>query len=122
MLAEELYRFRGELARQNVIFCYSGFLTEETWFGIGSAIRKEFELESADKRRAKDVFSIFIEQIQNVIRYSAEMGGEILYAAAQNKVNEEAQAFVRDWLFVHIQQEGFRYRDCMAKLSLDYPV
>ncbi len=75
MLARDMYEFRDALAAQGVIFCYSGYLTEDTLFGIGSALRKKLELENTDKRRAKDVFAIFIEQIQNVIRYSAEIVG-----------------------------------------------
>lgn len=72
MLANEMYQFRDDLASRGIIFCYSGYMTEETLTGIGSAIRKKLELENAERKRAKSVFAIFVEQIQNVIRYSAE--------------------------------------------------
>ncbi len=72
MLAEEMYEFRGQLKERGIIFCYSGYMTEDVLAGIGSAIRRKLEIEEADRRTAKILFSVFVEQVQNVIRYSAE--------------------------------------------------
>ncbi|WP_135078993.1 SiaB family protein kinase [Terasakiella sp. SH-1] len=72
MLAEEMYKFRDVLADKGIIFCYSGYMTEDVLSGIGQAIRMKMELEDADKKIARSVFSLFVEQVQNVIRYSAE--------------------------------------------------
>ncbi len=72
MLAKEMYEFRGYLQKRGVIFCYSGYMTEEVLTGIGTAIKKKLELENTEKNISKGLFSIFVEQVQNVIRYSAE--------------------------------------------------
>ena len=72
MLAQEMYKFRGYLQEQGIIFCYSGYMTEEVLTGVGNAIKKKLELEQTDRMVAKGLFSIFVEQVQNVIRYSAE--------------------------------------------------
>lgn len=72
MLANEMYEFRNLLTEKGIIFCYSGYMTEEILSGIGQAIRMKLELEEADKTIARSVFSLFVEQVQNVIRYSAE--------------------------------------------------
>ncbi|MCP4383797.1 MAG: hypothetical protein GY798_20720 [Hyphomicrobiales bacterium] len=40
--------------------------------GIGNAIRQTLESEQTDRRAVRGLFSIFVEQVQNVIRYSAE--------------------------------------------------
>ena len=72
MLAAEMYKFRNVLAQEGILFCYSGYMTEEVLSGIGQAIRMKLELEEADKKIARSVFSLFVEQVQNVIRYSAE--------------------------------------------------
>ena len=72
MLAKDMYDFRGYLQERGIIFCYSGYMTEEVLTGIGNAIRKKLELEDADRRTTKGLFSVFVEQVQNVIRYSAE--------------------------------------------------
>ena len=72
MLAKETYDFRGRLDTSGVIFCYSGYITEDILTGIGNAMKKKLEHEDADKKTSKSLFSIFVEQVQNVIRYSAE--------------------------------------------------
>ncbi|MBT3766359.1 MAG: hypothetical protein HOB79_17190 [Rhodospirillaceae bacterium] len=72
MLAKDTYDFRGYLQEKGIIFCYSGYITEDVLSGIGNAIKKKLEHEAADKRTSKGLFSIFVEQVQNVIRYSAE--------------------------------------------------
>ena len=72
MLAREMYDFRNTLREKGILFCYSGYMTEEVLSGIGNALRRKLELEKTDRKTAKSVFSIFVEQVQNVIRYSAE--------------------------------------------------
>jgi len=72
MLASEMFEFRNLLAGKGILFCYSGYMTEDVLSGIGQAIRMKLELEEADKAVARGVFSLFVEQVQNVIRYSAE--------------------------------------------------
>ena len=72
MLAKQTYEFRGYLQEHGIIFCYSGYMTEGVLTGIGNAIKKKMEIEDTDKRTSKGLFSIFVEQVQNVIRYSAE--------------------------------------------------
>ncbi|SCA55557.1 conserved hypothetical protein [Candidatus Terasakiella magnetica] len=72
MLAQDMYEFRNILAEKGILFCYSGYMTEDILSGIGQAIRMKLELEDADKTIARSVFSLFVEQVQNVIRYSAE--------------------------------------------------
>ncbi len=72
MLAQRMYDFRQTLADDGIVFCYSGYITEEVLSGIGSAIKNKLTVETTDKRTARGVFSLFVEQVQNVIRYSAE--------------------------------------------------
>lgn len=67
-----MYKFRGELQEQGIIFCYSGYMTEEVLTGIGDAIKKKLRLENTEKAVSRTIFSVFVEQVQNVIRYSAE--------------------------------------------------
>lgn len=72
MLADSMFELRGRLESDGIIFCYSGYVTEEILTGIGNSIRKKMELENTDKNTGRRLFSIFVEQMQNVIRYSAE--------------------------------------------------
>lgn len=72
MLAQELSDLRDTMQREQVMFCFSGYMTEDVLTGIGSALKKKMEIEDADRSTSKGLFSIFVELVQNVIRYSAE--------------------------------------------------
>ena len=72
MLAKEIYQLRNDLQAEGIIFCYCGYMTESVLTGIGNTIRRKLELEKAEPARAKGIFAVFVEQVQNVIRYSTE--------------------------------------------------
>jgi hypothetical protein len=72
MTAEEQYQFRTLLRSKGMLFCYSGYLTEDILTGIGDAIQRKMEMEQASRKTSKSLFSVFVEQVQNIIRYSAE--------------------------------------------------
>lgn len=72
MLAQDMFAFRNYLQETGIIFCYSGYMTEDILVGIGNAIKQKLTMDAEDTNTAKAVFSIFVEQVQNVIRYSAE--------------------------------------------------
>ncbi|MBF0460539.1 MAG: hypothetical protein HQL87_04005 [Magnetococcales bacterium] len=71
-LARNHYRIRELLHDQGVIFCYSGYMTEAILSGLGQAIKQKLAIEETDANTARGVFSVFVEQMQNIIRYSAE--------------------------------------------------
>lgn len=72
MLAQTHNQIRVLLQEQGIVFCYSGYMTEAILSGIGQAIKQKLEIEDTDTKTIRGVFSIFVEQMQNVIRYSAE--------------------------------------------------
>jgi len=76
MLAKSMYDFRNVLHKQGVIFCYSGYVTEPVVSGIGEALKRKLVLQDTDTRTMRNVFAIFVEQMQNIVRYSAEFEGE----------------------------------------------
>lgn len=57
------------------MFCFSGYMTETILTGIAAAVRQKLEVEDADRGTVRGLFSIFVELVQNVIRYSAEKDG-----------------------------------------------
>ena len=71
-IADEMYDFRSNLNEKGVVFNYSGFVTEDILLSIGRALRDKLTLEGAGRRTSQRLFSIFVEQMQNIIRYSAE--------------------------------------------------
>ena len=72
MLAKDMLPFRQNLNDQGIILCYNGYMTEDVLFGIGSTIKQKMAIGKADKKVARGLFSLFVEQMQNVIRYSVE--------------------------------------------------
>ena len=72
MLAKDMLPFRKSLSDQGILFCYNGYITEDVLFSIGTTIKQKMASEGTDKKVARGLFSLFVEQMQNVIRYSAE--------------------------------------------------
>ena len=64
--------FRESLYNEGVVFCYSGYMTEDVLLSIGSVIKQKLAADAVDKKTVRSVFSVFVEQVQNVIRYSIE--------------------------------------------------
>ncbi len=72
MLASEVYELRANLRKQGVVFAYSGYVTEGILSGVGDALKQKLVSEDADTKTLRSVFAVFVEQMQNIIRYSAE--------------------------------------------------
>ena len=72
MLASQLMDLRSALHTQGVIFAYSGYVTEPVLSGVGEALKQKLAIDDADTKTLRSVFAIFVEQMQNIIRYSAE--------------------------------------------------
>lgn len=73
MLAGQLMDLRSMLHRQGIVFAYSGYVTEPVLSGVGEALKQKLTIDDADTKTLRSVFAIFVEQMQNIIRYSAEM-------------------------------------------------
>ncbi len=75
MLAKNYYQFKQCFDQDGVIFSFSGFVSEGILFALGDALKKKLLLEDTNANTVKRVFSVFIEQVQNIIRYSIERAG-----------------------------------------------
>jgi len=68
----DLLNFHEVMKKDSVMFCYSGPISQATIEGIGKTLRMNMEIEEAGFNVSQSVFSIFVEQMQNVLNYSAE--------------------------------------------------
>ncbi|MBV8653900.1 MAG: SiaB family protein kinase [Alphaproteobacteria bacterium] len=84
MLANELFGFRSQLRRSGTMFAYCGYVTEPVLSGVGDALKQRLVIEDTDTKTVRSVFAVFVEQMQNIIRYSAEKGGQ------QSSASDEA--------------------------------
>lgn len=71
-MIENLYGLYRGLKQDGIIFCFSGPTSQSVVEGIGEALRHKMELEETSMTVSHRVFSIFVEQMQNVVNYSAE--------------------------------------------------
>lgn len=72
MLAQQYMEFHQAIRRNGVILSFSGYVSEKVMFSLGEVLRARMQQQDTDASVAKRVFSVFIEQTQNVIRYSAD--------------------------------------------------
>ena len=72
MLAERYRAFKSIMDQEGIIFSFSGYLSENVLYSLGEALRHKMALEETNVTTVKKVFSVFIEQAQNIIRYSAD--------------------------------------------------
>lgn len=66
---------RQHLQSRGIVFSYSGYLNENILTGIGNALQSKMAIEHTDQKVSRGIFSAFVEQVQNVIRYSEEKIG-----------------------------------------------
>lgn len=71
-LAAHYRAFKRVLDERGIIFSFSGYLSEGILYSLGDTLRQKMTLEDTDLTTIKKVFSVFVEQAQNIIRYSAE--------------------------------------------------
>jgi hypothetical protein len=51
---------------------YTGYVSEGVLYSLGEALKQKLSLDQTDKNVSKRLFSVFVEQVQNIIRYSAD--------------------------------------------------
>ncbi len=71
-MLDNLYQFKKELNQRGIFFCFSGPLSQELLVEIGDTLKNKMKQEDASSSTILKVFSMFVEQAQNIIYYSAE--------------------------------------------------
>ncbi|MCK5877720.1 MAG: SiaB family protein kinase [Candidatus Marithrix sp.] len=67
-----LHELKVMLNQQGLFFCFGGPISQELMVGIGDTLRNKMRFDDADSKTIINVFSMFVEQSQNIIHYSAE--------------------------------------------------
>ena len=86
MASIDLLELRNHLETHNALLSFSGLLSESIIKDLGDAIRNYLAAEeSPDRAQVSDVFSVFIEQTQNIRQYAGrvaeEADRELLFSA-----------------------------------------
>ncbi len=72
-MIDDLFDFKKCLNDENIILSFSGPFSQDLLTEIGGILRKKLKLDDANTSLSMKVFSVFIEQAQNIIHYSAEI-------------------------------------------------
>lgn len=72
MLATDFMAFHEASRRNGIILSFGGDLSENVLFSLGEVLKLRMQQGATDASVSKRVFSVFVEQAQNVIRYSAD--------------------------------------------------
>jgi len=72
MQLENLYYLQTELDTQGILFSFSGPLSQTLLLEMGDTLRNKMTLEKASPSMTLKVFSMLVEQTQNIIHYSAK--------------------------------------------------
>jgi hypothetical protein len=71
-MIENLYQFRQMLREQGVYLSFTGPLSQSLLEDVVEILRQKMTLEGVKTSTVMQVFSMAVEQVQNMIRYSAE--------------------------------------------------
>lgn len=68
----DMLEYYNMLKRNNVNIIYSGPIWADGVEGIGGTLRKRLELDDLPLSASQSVFSVFVEQMNNMLLYSSE--------------------------------------------------
>jgi hypothetical protein len=68
----DMINWHKMLNDKNITLIYSGPLWSEGIGGIGEALKKRMEFDKMPFNTSQEVFSVFVEQMNNMLMYSAE--------------------------------------------------
>lgn len=71
-MAYDLYPLKRDLNREGVFFEFSGPISQPLLAEMGDVLKHKMKLELASTTTILKVFSMVVEQAQNIIHYSAE--------------------------------------------------
>jgi len=68
----DLMKYHKKLRESNITIVYSGPLWAEGIGGVASTIKKRLEFDDLPLETSQEVFSVFVEQMNNMLMYSVE--------------------------------------------------
>lgn len=77
MTLNDMYELQKDAKKEGVIFCYSGYFSQKILLAVGEAIKHKMNADEIGMTTAKKIFTVFVEQVQNIIRYSSESINDI---------------------------------------------
>jgi len=114
---DQIHEIQENLLGHKIIFFYSGYITEDLLMSVGNTIKKKFALVQADRKDTRAVFAVFVEEVQNIIRYSKA----VLNDQSSDSIDQEEKEALRHG-FLSIGKADQRYFVCCGNLVLNADV
>lgn len=89
MEIQSVINLRHEMREAGVIMAYNGEISDELMISLGVILRNHFEAMGDGQKKARSVFSLFVEQVQNLIwhtRGEERAAGMIVIAEDKDEV------------------------------------
>ncbi|MCP4687265.1 MAG: hypothetical protein GY859_04395 [Desulfobacterales bacterium] len=71
-MIHDFYKIKKDFDRRGLFFCFNGPISQALLVGMGETLKKKMKLAEASTSTVLRVFSMLVEQAQNIIHYSAE--------------------------------------------------
>ncbi len=71
-MALSIHKLYDSLMQEGIIFCFCGSVSQSIVEGIGETLWQRMEIEGTEANTIRNVFPIFVEQVQNILTHSAE--------------------------------------------------
>ncbi|MBU0764219.1 MAG: SiaB family protein kinase [Bacteroidetes bacterium] len=65
------YNYFKKLTEHDVIFSFSGMISQDILVDLGSALTNSLSLFKVSEKTSKKIFAVYIELAQNIVKYSA---------------------------------------------------
>lgn len=101
---------RQVLSDQGVLLSYSGPLNEAILYAIGQCLQIHMLEIKVDAKVSRAMFSAFVEEAQNIIRYSVEV--ESQPKAEQGDPDQEGTPMKLGMITIGIKRNGRRFVAC----------
>lgn len=88
----DLFDLKETLNSKDIILCFNGPLSKSIIEELGTAMRRYLESEAVAKNQISDVFSVYIEQAQNIRHYATLRGRD---AAEQQQLTNAIMVVMR---------------------------
>ncbi|MDM8564611.1 SiaB family protein kinase [Candidatus Halobeggiatoa sp. HSG11] len=76
-MLDSLLDFKKECDKQGILISFYGFISQELLVEVGHNLKSRMELERIDSTKITKIFAMFVEQTQNIVRYSAEKVSDV---------------------------------------------
>ncbi len=71
-MIHDFYEIKKDFDRRGIFFCFNGPISQALLVGMGETLKRKMKLADAGASTVLRVFSMLVEQAQNIIHYSAE--------------------------------------------------